>query len=326
MAPEPCGADLRVQRRVAEGAAYSSQWCGMLTDQEWRGLLSEIPQGNCTPFLGAGACFGTLPLASEVALKWAAAHRFPFDEGRDDLARVAQYLAVTSGNAVLPKTDLLEEFGGALPDFRLPDEPHAALAAVPFPLYMTTNYDDFMYKALCRAGREPRRDLCRWHRDQAFDKVPPVLDGTFVPEPGRPVVFHLHGWAGVPTSLVLTEDDYLDFLVAVSRDERFLLPHEVHSASSASLLFIGYSLADWNFRVVLRGILSRMERLERRISVTVQLPRDDSEQQAYMEQYFSWVLRLDVRIFWGTASDFAVELRRRWEDYRSRGGGSAAVG
>ena len=36
-----------------------------------------------------------------------------------------------------------------------------------------------------------------------------------------------------------------------------------------------------------------------------------------MERYFSWLLRLDVRVFWGTASEFAVELRRRWEAFES---------
>ena len=62
-----------------------------------------------------------------------------------------------------------------------------------------------------------------------------MLDGSFRPEPMKPVVFHLHGWLGIPESLVLTEDDYLDFLVAVSRDERSLLSHEVHLASTSSL-------------------------------------------------------------------------------------------
>ena len=34
------------------------------------------------------------------------------------------------------------------PDFRAPSEPHAVLADLPLPIYMTTNYDDFMVKAL----------------------------------------------------------------------------------------------------------------------------------------------------------------------------------
>ena len=42
---------------------------------------------------------------------------------------------------------------------------------------------------------------------------------------------------------MLTEDDYLDFLVAVSRDEE-LLPHQIQRAlAGTSLLFVGYRLA-----------------------------------------------------------------------------------
>jgi hypothetical protein len=292
----------------------------MLTHHEWLGVLRDIPQGKCTPFLGAGASVGTLPLASEIAVRWADENDFPFEEGRDDLSLVAQFISVMSKNSPQPKYMIVDEFANRSPDFERDDEPHAALARVPFPLYMTTNYDGFMIDALRRAGKEPERELCRWHRDEAFDKAPIVLDGTFSPEPTKPVVFHLHGWLGIPESLVLTEDDYLDFLVAVSRDEQFLLPHEVQRASTSSLLFIGYSLADWNFRVVLRAILSRMQRRERRLSVTVQLPRDDARQVEYLERYFSWLLLVDVKVFWGTATEFAVELRRRWEDFEATQG------
>ena len=93
----------------------------------------------------------------------------------------------------------------------------------------------------------------------------------FVPTPASPVVFHLHGRLSVPESLVLTEDDYLDFLVTVSRDQK-LLPHQIKRAmAGASLLFIGYRLADWNFRVLHRGLVMAGEPSLRRLSVTVQL-------------------------------------------------------
>src|SRR5262245_14660270 len=128
-----------------------------LTDSQWKGLLQEVCEGKCTPFLGAGVCAGTLPVASEIAEQWAESEKFPFKEGRDDLARVAEFIAVTSSNAVSPKYRIRDEFGVVPPpDFEQEDEPHGALARLPFPLYMTTNYDGFMYEALVRAGKEPR--------------------------------------------------------------------------------------------------------------------------------------------------------------------------
>jgi SIR2-like domain len=287
-----------------------------LTSLEWLNLLGGICDGKCAPFLGAGACEGTLPLGSEIARQWADEHEFPFEE-RHDLARVAQFLAVIGGGGSVPKR-LIRDWFESLPspDFDGFDEPHAALARLPLPLYITTNYDGFMYEALCRAGKEPRRELCRWQRGDAYDAVPAVLDGTFVPEPETPVVFHLHGHLDIPSSLVLTEDDYLDFLVAVSRDEHMLLPHEIRRAAATSLLFVGYSLADWDFRVILRGILSRLQKSEKGLNVTVQLPRDDPQQEKYLEQYFRDLF--EVKVFWGTARDFARELREHWEEFEPK--------
>ena len=40
----------------------------------------------------------------------------------------------------------------------------------------------------------------------------------------NPVVFHLHGHLGLAESLVLTEDDYLDFLVSISRNDDLIPP------------------------------------------------------------------------------------------------------
>ena len=47
----------------------------------------------------------------------------------------------------------------------------------------------------------------------------------------NPWVFHLHGSDEDPASLVLTEDDYVDFLVSTQRDPE-VLPHYVLRALS----------------------------------------------------------------------------------------------
>jgi hypothetical protein len=120
--------------------------------------------------------------------------------------------------------------------------------------------------------------------------------------------------------LVLTEDDYLDFLVNTSRDRDLLPPRIQEALTGASLLFIGYSLADWTFRVLFRGLVTPTEPSLRRISVTVQLPPvpndapDSTQQQVqkYLDEYFN---RIDMRVYWGTAKEFAAELRQRWEEF-----------
>jgi hypothetical protein len=46
-----------------------------------------------------------------------------------------------------------------------------------------------------------------------------VFDENHRPSPTEPLVYHLHGFDQVPPSLVLSEDDYLEFLVAIPRDK-----------------------------------------------------------------------------------------------------------
>jgi len=289
----------------------------MLEERDWYLLLRRIKDGKCTPFLGAGVCSRVLPLGSEIARKWAQEYHYPLKDTRD-LARVAQFLAVNF-DPMFPKEEILQLFENATPpDFAAPDEPHRVLADLPLPIYMTTNYDDFMVQALKSRNKDPVREVCRWNkyiREQSS-----VFDRGFRPTVANPVVFHLHGHNEVPESLVLTEDDYLDFLVNISRDPELLPPRIQEALTGASLLFIGYRLADWSFRVLFRGLVASMERSLRRISVTVQLlpvPSDASEsmrQQVakYLGDYFN---KMDVRVYWGTAREFSAELRKRWEEF-----------
>jgi hypothetical protein len=282
-------------------------------DSDWHLLMRRIASGACTPFLGAGACHGTLPLGSDVAKQWAAQHGYPLEDDYD-LARVAQYVGVHADDAMYPKELISAELATAgPPDFGEANEPHTVLAGLPLPIYMTTNYDDFMAAALKRAGKEPRREICRWNSSPAVREQPTHLgaDNGLPPSQSNPIVYHLHGHLDVPESLVLTEDDYLDFLVAVSRDEQ-LLPHQIQRAlAGTSLLFVGYRLSDWDFRVIHRGLVMAGEQSLRRLSVTVQLPRADPARN-YLDKYFG---AMKVRVYWGNATDFMRELRERWEAF-----------
>ena len=276
-----------------------------LPDKTWDILLGRIKERRCTPFLGAGACYGSLPLGAEIARKWAVDHAYPFTNP-DNLIEVAQFLAIKY-DPLFPKEQILQEFAGVKgPDFGAPDEPHAILADLPLPVYMTTNYDDFMVQALKRRHRDPRRELCRWN--ESLDGEESVFDTDFVPTPANPVVYHLHGHT-IPESLVLTEDDYLSFLANIARNPK-LLPMPIQKALDRSTcLFIGYRLADWNFRVLFQGLRPRLKLL----NIAILKPSDDSdrarEQREYLNKYYA---SMDLQVYWGTARQFAGELRERW--------------
>ena len=186
-----------------------------LEDRDWHLLLRRIEDGKCTPFLGAGTCAGVLPLGGEIAQKWADQHEYPLQDA-SDLPRVAQFLAVQY-DPMFPKEELLRQWFRDVtpPDYDAPDEPHCILADLPLPVYITTNYDDFMVRALKDRNRDPRRELCRWN--QRVKDHPSVFDNGFDPTVANPVVFHLHGHDEVPESLVLTEDDYFGSTAKVAK-------------------------------------------------------------------------------------------------------------
>src|SRR4051812_48608032 len=188
-----------------------------MNEDDWDGLIGRIDAGRCTPFLGAGAAVPTLPLGGDIAERWATQHCYPLKDDKRDLPRIAQYLAVCR-DPMFPKELFDKEFSSTPPpDFTDPCEPHRALADLNLPLYMTTNYDGFMAEALRERARAPVQEACKWNNSPSLKKAPSPLwsDAAFEPTPANPVVFHLHGYFGLPESLVLTEDDYLAFLVAV---------------------------------------------------------------------------------------------------------------
>jgi hypothetical protein len=289
-----------------------------LTNDDWDTLLDRIRTGECTPFIGAGVNHGVLPLGSDIACRWAQKYGYPLEDCHD-LARVAEYLAVAR-DKMRPKELIRREFEGiAPPDFTAPDDCLGVLADLPLPVYLTTNYDDFMVRALRSRKKDPRQELCVWN-SQLEKKFKASLAGTtstLPPTPANPVVFHLHGHSGVLDSMVLTESDYLDFLVYISTHSDLLPPRIQEALTGASLLFIGYRLADWDFRVIFRSMVLSMEDSLRRMSVAVQLVPDNAAQGreeaiAYLTKYFG---NMEIRIYWGTAKEFAAELRERWRAF-----------
>ena len=300
-----------------------------LPELYWNLLLERIKDGECTPFLGAGACAGVLPLGSEIAERWARDEGYPLDDCTD-LARVAQFLAVQY-DAIRPKQELIRQFRRVeAPNFTNPYEPHRVLADLPLPVYITTNYDNFLFQALSQAEyapglkKSPVREVCRWnkyiqtkfkhqstlHRQSSYSRI---TEKT-------PVIFHLHGHAELAESMVLTEDDYLDFLVNISKDEDLLPPRIQEAMAGTSLLFLGYRLSDWNFRVLFRSVVGYLEKSIARAHISVQLvplkeghsDEQRSKAQAYLQRYFG---DLKIQVYWGTAASFTRELRDRWQRY-----------
>lgn len=315
----------------------------------WPNAISSITEGKCTPVLGFGLLAPLLGSQQMIARNWAAAAGFPMQPERAaELPSVAQYLAISQSTgaafATLTKylrkqvfaryqADLagvgissdatpLGQMIGALGALRRradPDEPHAVLARLRLPIYVTANPDSQLADALAEQGRPAVVEFCRWMNELQKSNLPASIyetEKSYRPSPERPLVYHLFGRLEYPESLVLTEDDYFDYLMWVNRNDA--IPTAVTAAwSSNALLFLGLTMDDWGFRVLLRSVLNdERRRFPRRFkSVAVQISpndgyRDPDLARLYLEQYFGGAA---IETFWGDVGDFAVELSRHWQ-------------
>jgi hypothetical protein len=313
VAETPADAPLPAEKRGRDPAVQA------LDDRDWDNLLRRIRDGNCTPFLGSGLTEGLLPSAREIAQTWVADYGYPLSDN-DNLSRVAQFLAITR-DSIFPADDIARRLQSSTtrPNFHEAGEPYSFLASLPLPLYITTNYDDFMVQALQYQQRQPYQELCRWNR--YVRDLPSIFDpdSTVEVSATNPVVYHLFGYAQAPESLVLTEDDYLDFLVNVSRDS--IIPRYIEKALvNTSLLFIGYDVADRSFQTLFRGLIASLERSLRRTRIiqllTPESPKINSftadRVRGYVEDYLA---KDDVRVYWGDPTSFTQELMERWRQF-----------
>lgn len=312
----------------------------------WKVLLENLADGECTPFLGPRVTAGLLPDAGEIARALAREHAYPFaDAGH--LPRVAQFIATIDNmhlrKAVVgrlrdgfrrrfrPPPDAGEcrgDLSAAIAASGWPDLPelaehriHQQLADLGLPLYLTTNFDNFLTLALAARGRRPRREILPWHRRPVAASGGPFHDFQPPASAAEPVVLHLFGNDREPLSMVLTEDDHLDYLGRISRDHEHLLATSVGEAVARNtLLFLGYRLQDLDFKILLRGFLAHLD-LARwgRYHVTVQIDeteRDPARQEEvlrYFEKYFG-NSRIDV--YWGSSRQFVADLHARWLERR----------
>jgi len=123
----------------------------ILDERDWQTLIYKIKSGLCTPFIGAGVSYPRLPLGSGLAEELLQEEeksgcKCPLQE-RGDLPRVAQYLAVTHDDGTWPKLKIRDFIKAQpQPDFSDENEPHRVLTDLDLPIYLTTNYDNFMVR------------------------------------------------------------------------------------------------------------------------------------------------------------------------------------
>jgi|GEM_PF-1687640 len=204
-------------------------------------------------------------------------------------------------------------------------DPLRVLARLRLPIYVTTSYYDFMERALIVEGAsDVRTRFCLWNMEPESVKHEHLPDASFIPSREEPVVYHLYGYEEYPRSLVLSEDDYLDFLLALAQDTnayRPLIPFYLRTAlEECSLLLLGYRMQDWDFRILYRGLINlqhpQPRMLDRTYSIAIQPdPKyqegiaDKENARRYLNQYFR---TSNFEVHWSSIQRFSNELLDRF--------------
>jgi hypothetical protein len=250
-------------------------------------ITGRLADGKVVPVLGAGANLWKrpppsfrrglcLPSGQELADELAQYLGNVEINGRD-LARVSQYVAALLGDGSL-RDELRDVFGGNFPPTyfhrflaRLARGVREASGARECMLIVTTNYDNLLERAFIDA-------------DEPYEVITYIAQGAdrglfrHVTVDGEPVVIRkpneyagfrldrqtviakvhgsvdpLHG-----DSFVITEDHYIDYLTRADVSAMFPITLAAKLMKS-HFLFLGYSLRDWNLRVMLYRLWGAQE-------------------------------------------------------------------
>lgn len=242
------------------------------TDETMKLVCDAVSQGKCILFLGAGAnCIPPAncsfeypydqrpPLGSEfsesLSAKSGFLQRYP-QESASNLQRVALDFEVNRSRA-----ELVAEIRKAVDDNRQPSPALKALARLNFPLIVTTNYDHLLEKALKAADKDPVVSVYK-KNEESFETTDDYYPLDLEPQVNRPFVFKIHGDIARPESIVITDEDYIQFVLRMSDKEVFHpVPETIRFYFKKwPTLFIGYSLTDYNLRLLFKTLRWKIDR------------------------------------------------------------------
>lgn len=277
-----------------------------VSSHQSRDLLSDLRDGQVVLFVGAGISLGThgqQGLPSAQALTRALALEANFcrlgqcwnrnpDSGDcnwpagclSSYSEAAEHYAEQMGRAAL--TSFLQKHI-SVPGLK-PLRTHQAIACLPLPVIITTNWDCLLDDALYAAGKQVIRVVDNY--EVAFSNCGDVL------------LVKMHGSIERPDSIILTERDYQEFFERLPSLVDMLL----YFFATRTFLFVGYSLADPNFKQmylqVTRHLKDRYGKLYRRMAYADQW-KPSEYQKRFWRHHNLRLIDEDATIFLETLAD-----------------------
>jgi SIR2-like domain len=224
-------------------------------------IADAVGRGQCLLFLGAGV-HGPPPEESRYV--YTDEERPPLGSVlsqrlADECDLVAQYPNENTKNlqrtslfyeTIRTRRQLVQEIEAVVQAGKAPSPVLRALAELGFTLIITTNYDQLLERALRDARSEPRVTV------YSPDSTRPTEQYLDDPTPERPFVFKIHGDIGTPESVVITDEDYIQFVLRMRDQKPYYPVPEIFTFQFErwTTLFVGYSLVDYNLRLLFKTL------------------------------------------------------------------------
>jgi hypothetical protein len=260
-------------------------------------LAESVRDGKCILFLGAGVHYPPPDgsqytyaqeerpplggaLAKTLALDCDFAGNCP-DERSDNLQRVALCY-----EKVLGRKELVDRIRQEVEGRSKPSAALRALAELQFPLVITTNYDTLFERALRRdeVGKDPFVGV---YSPDRYQRTPDYAGGD-EPTAERPFVFKAHGDIGAPASIVVTDEDYITFVLRMNTEGPGFHPIPdtfLYKLNKWPTLFVGYRLLDFNLRLLFRTLRWRLDAAQRPNSYSVDLRPDPLVSELWTKEH-----------------------------------------
>lgn len=259
-----------------------------------RKIADAIREQQCVLFLGAGV-HSLPPLGSpytyddaerprrggELSQHLADLSRYGSKyKDTTNLGRVSMFYEVSKS-----RTELIQEVRRQVQTGKRPSAVIRALAALDFRLIATTNYDQIFEEALREHKKQPKFCIYkpdRYHTDTyAGSKAMPTVE--------EPFVLKIHGDIDRENSIVITDEDYIHFLLRM-RDTGFydpVPPAFKFELTTFTTLFVGYRLLDYNLRVLFKTLRWDIDpnAPRRPLSYAVDPEPDDIIQKVYSTRH-----------------------------------------
>lgn len=316
------------------------------TEFLWTGIIDSIDEGRCIPILGTGLLESMIGSREQIAQSWAEKHGYPLaPHEQKEIHQVAQYLSTRLGtlgprNALekYMKSVLREKCKELGLDTKRKDmptllhdaakklrddneyDPYRVLASLPFKIYINANPDNLIEQALIDQGKNPQVLHYCWRTSMRNPEAVNEKASLEIPSVKNPLVYYLFGKIDDRKTWVLTEDDYFEYLMWMNKPDNNM-PDLIKTAwINDPLLFLGFKINDWNFRLLYRSILNEDRRKKigpapeyHSIAVQIQ-PGDDNLHPEGVRNYLTQFFPSNMfDLYWGSAENFLETLWDQWQ-------------